>query len=700
LNDMTMADPQTVSLDRMGPVLVAIVDNPPVNALSHSVRAGLLAALDTFESSPQFKALVILCVGRTFVAGADIREFNQPLREPRLGVVIDRLDKCRKPVLAAMHGTALGGGLEVALACSYRLATADAQFGLPEVKLGLLPGSGGIVRLPRLVGLDLALTMISGGDRIGSAQALEYGLIDRIADGDLSDAALAFAQEIVDAGGAIRRTSDLPFPAVDAAALAASRAALARKYRGLEAPQLAVDLIEMAATTPFAEAAEKEYAACKALIASPQSKALRHLFAAERAAGKIDGIPAETRPRDIRKVAVVGPGTMGRGIAACLLDAGLPVTLIGKDDETLAAGVAGIRRLYDSSIKRGSLTEAARDERLARLTPTTSYDGLGDVDLTIEAVVEELDTKKLVFSRLDAALPARAIIASNTSFLDIEALAGAVGRPQNVAGMHFFNPANVMKLLENVRGAATAPDVLVTLMDMGRKLRKLPVLVGRSEGFVANRMLSKRTREAQFLLQDGATPQQVDRVLTRFGFPIGPFALADMAGMDIMAATRAARLARMSPREQGCSIVDELVAAGRLGQKTGAGYYRYGDDRKPEPDPAVDELLARHRAARGIARREIGDDEILERCLYAMVNEAEQILDDRAAARPGDIDVIWPSGFGWPKYLGGPMFWADQIGLGTIKAALDKYAGIVGAEYFTSAALIERLARDGRGFFG
>jgi 3-hydroxyacyl-CoA dehydrogenase len=691
-----MNEAQTVSLDRIGPVLVATIDNPPVNALSHSVRAGLLAAVDALEGSDA-KALVIVCAGRTFIAGADIREFNQPLREPRLGVVIDRLDKCGKPVIAAMHGTALGGGLEVALACSYRIAVKDAQFGLPEVKLGLLPGSGGIVRLPRLVGVDAALDMIASGDRIGAEQALGQGLIDRVAGDDLRGAAVAFAQEIIAAGGKLRRTSALPFPVLEAGALDAKRTALARKHKGFKAPLLTVDLIAMAAATPFEEAAEKEYEACKALIASPQSRALRHLFAAERAAAKVDGIPPEIRAREVREVAVVGPGTMGRGITVSFLDAGLPVTLVGKDGATLEAGIAAIRKIYDSAVKRGSLTETQRDERLARLTPATSYEELGNIDLAVEAVFEDIETKKLVFARLEAALPERAIIATNTSFLDIEELANAVSRPQNIAGMHFFNPANVMKLLENVRASATAPDVLLTIMETGKKLRKVPVLVGRSEGFVANRMLAKRTREAQFLLQEGATPQQVDKVLTGFGFPIGPFALADMVGMDIMAATRAARLASMSPREKGCTIVDELVAAGRLGQKSGAGYYRYGEDRRAEPDPAVDELLARHRAARGIEKREIGDEEILERCLYAMVNEAAKILDEGAAARAGDIDVIWTSGFGWPTYLGGPMFWADEIGIPRIKAALDRYAQLVGPEYFAPAGLIDRLAAaDGR----
>ena len=690
---------RTVSLELAGSVLVATISNPPVNALSHAVRAGLVDAVDRLETDAAAKALVIVCAGRTFIAGADIREFGKPLQEPRLGTLIERLDRCAKPVVAGMHGTALGGGLEIALACSYRVASADAHMGLPEVKLGLLPGSGGIVRLPRLIGVADALTMIAEGGQIGSKEARERGLVDEVANGDLKAAAVAFAEKVIADGAKVRRTSDIPVPAFDSGLLATRRAELGKKFKGFTAPQLAVDLIEMMATTPFAEAAEKEYAACKALIASPQSQALRHLFAAERAALKIDGVPEGTAPRDVKKVAVVGPGVMGRGIASCFLNIGLPVTLVGRSAESLDKAVAAIRKGYEGLVKRGSMTEADVDKRMALLRPTTSYDALGDVDLALEAVSENLDTKKDVFAKLSAALNERAIIATNTSFLDIEALASSARRPENVAGMHFFNPANVMKLLENVRASRTAPDVLATITAVGKKIGKVPVMVGRSEGFVANRMLSKRSREAQFLLEDGATPQQVDKVLAGFGFPIGPFALADLAGMDVMAAARAARKAGMTPREQACDIVDQLAAAGRLGQKTGAGYYRYGEDRKAQHDPAVDALLAAHRAARGFPHREITDQEILERCLFAMVNEAAKILDERAAARPGDIDVIWTNGFGWPTYLGGPMFWADQIGLPKVKAALERYSGLVGEEYFRPAALIERLVSEGRGFY-
>lgn len=691
---------KTVSVVKQGNILVATVDNAPVNALSHSVRVGLIEAVKALENDTEARAMVILCDGRTFIAGADIHEFKKPMVAPLLGEVIDTLDAATKPIVAAIHGTALGGGLEVALACSYRIALEGSKVGLPEVKLGILPGSGGTVRLPRLAGVEQALAMISEGGQISARDAREKGIVDEVVSGDLKVAAVAFAARVIADGAKLRRTSDLPVPAFDPAVLETSRAALAKKYKGFKAPLVAVDLIKMVTETPVGEAIALEYKTCKELLVSPQSKALRHIFAAEREALKIDGVDAEVKPREVKKVAIVGPGTMGRGIAACFLNIGIPVTLIGLTDEGLASATKAIGKIYEGSVKRGSLSTDEMQRRMALLSATTAYDGIGDVDLVIEAVTEQLDVKKDVFAKLDAVLRDDAILATNTSFLDIEELAASSKNPARVAGMHFFNPANVMKLLENVRAAKTAPDVLATTTALGKRLGKVPVMVGRSEGFVANRMLSKRTREAQFLLEDGATPQQVDRVLTAFGFPIGPFALADLAGMDIMAAARAARVARMSPREQQCNIVDRLVAAGRLGQKSGAGYYVYDENRKASHDPLVDELLDAHRKERGFTARTITDEEILERCLFAMVNEAANILDESAAARPGDIDVIWTNGFGFPTYLGGPMFYADQVGLPAVKAALDKYAGLVGDQYFKPAALIERLVAEGRGFYG
>lgn len=689
-----------VMLEEAGDLLVATVNNPPVNALSQAVRAGLLDAVNALQSRPAAKALVILCAGRTFIAGADITEFKDGPKEPRLGELIAALDATAKPIIAAVHGTTLGGGLEIALACSARIAAAGSKLGLPEVKLGILPGSGGTVRMPRLVGVEKALEMISGGDPITAEAALAIGLVDRIAEGDLRTAALRFAEAIIAEAKPPRRSSALDIAPVNPGFFDEKRAAFHKKYKDFNAPLVAIDLIEAAVNQPFEEAAEAEYRICKGLVATPQSQALRGLFKAERDAARVADLPEGTEARAVESVVVVGPGTMGRGISLAFLNAGIAVRLIGLNQEAVDKAAAFIRKNLEGLVKKGSLTAEALEARLERLSLATDYAGLGAADLAIEAVTEDLEVKRGVLAALDAALKPGAIIATNTSFLDIEALAEASGRPEDFVGMHFFNPANIMKLLENVRARRSAPDVLQTAMALGKRLGKIPVLVGRSEGFVANRMLSKRSREAQFLLEDGASPAQVDKVLAGFGFPIGPFALADLAGMDVMAAARAARKAGMTPREQACDIVDQLAAAGRLGQKSGAGYYLYGEDRKAQPDPAVETLLQAHRAARGFSARAIGDTEILERCLLAMVNEAARILDEGGAARASDIDVIWTAGFGWPRHLGGPMFWADQMGLPHVKARLEHYSQLVGAVYFKPAALIEKLAAEGGSFLG
>lgn len=697
---MTELTGMAVAIERRGDILVAKVNNPPVNALSQAVRAGLMTAVENLARDPAAKALVILCEGRTFIAGADITEFNTGPKEPHLGDVIKALDAAQKPVVAGLHGTALGGGLEVALACSSRVALSSAKMGLPEVKLGILPGSGGTLRLPRLVGAEKALDMISTGTPIAASEALAIGLVDALCDADLETATIARAQALVDAGGAVRRTSDLAIAPVAEDFFATKRQEFKKKHKGFNAPHVAIDLIEAATRLPFAEAVEAEYATCKALVSTPQSQALRGLFKAERDATKVAGLPEGTTPRKVENVAIIGPGTMGRGIAICFLNAGIGVTLIGLTPEALDKAQAFIRKSYDGQLRKGQIAEAEVEARMARLQLQTGYAGLEDVDLALEAVTEDMAVKCEVFAQLNAALRQGAIIATNTSFLDIEALAAASGRPQDFVGMHFFNPANIMKLLENVRTAQSAPDVLATAMALAKRLGKTAVMAGRSEGFIANRMLSKRSREAQFLLEDGASPQQVDKVLAGFGFPIGPFALADLAGMDVMAAARAARKAGMTPREQACDIVDQLVAAGRLGQKNGAGYYLYGEDRKPQPDPAVEAILQAHRDARGFGARQITDEEILERCLLAMVNEAAKILGEGGAARASDIDVVWTAGFGWPRHLGGPMFWADQMGIKAVKAKLDHYAELVGPEYFRPAPLVETLAAEGKSFLG
>ena len=692
---MTSTTPVVVA-SRRGSVLIAELANPPVNALSHAVRAGLSAALDAAERDDTIAGLVIAGRGRIFSAGADVTEFGRPPRAPWLGEIVARLDAFPKPVVAALHGSALGGGLELALASHARVAAPATKLGLPEVRLGILPGSGGILRLPRLIGVEAALQVIAEGRELSADNALGLGLLDEIAGGDLIDAACARAMALA-SRKALPRASDRPFPPFDEAAQADARTALAKRFRGREAPQRAVDLFAMAAATPFAEAVPLEYQACRALVASPQSRALRHVFAAERAVARPAAIPAGAAPRPVETIGVVGPGIMGRGIAIAMLDAGLPVILVGRARASLDAAVGLVEKHYEGLVRRGTLTEDARAERLSRLDAATSLSALSGCDLVVETISEVLAAKREAIAAIDGVIGDRAILVTNTSYLDVADLAAASRRPTTFAGMHFFNPANVMKLVEVVRTKDAAPDVLATLMALGKRLGKTAVLVGPSEGFVANRMLSKRTREALFLLQEGASPAQVDRVLTGFGFPVGPFALADMAGLELMAATRAARAAGMSERERGADIAETLVAAGRLGRKNGRGYYAYGADGRPADDPAVADLLAAHRASRGMATRAVADEEVLDRCLLALVNEGARLIGEGVVERASDIDVIWTTGLGFPAHLGGPMFRASELGLPTVLERLEHYAGLVGEPFFAPADLVRQLAAtDGR----
>jgi 3-hydroxyacyl-CoA dehydrogenase len=684
-------------MSRHGSVLVATIDSPPVNALSHAVRAGILGAIETLEGDAEVAALVITARGKQFCAGADVKEFGSPMFPPHLGEIIARLDSTKKPVVAAMQGSALGGGLELALACNARIANADAMLALPEVKLGILPGAGGVLRLPRLIGIDAALEVIAEGKQLGAARALELGLLDRVAQGDLLTEAVELANELA-RSGLQRRASDLPFPEFGPDKQTDARKALARKFKGREAPMTAIDLFSMAAQTPFAEAVRIESETCRSMLSSAQSRALRHIFAAERLAAKPAAIPANASPRDISLAGVVGEGTMGKGITIALLDAGLSVILVGRTEASTRHAREAIAKTLDGLIKRGSLTEEKKVERLARLRTAGSIADLAGADLVVETITEDMDSKLKVIAEIDAIVSHGAIIATNTSYLDIERLATATSRPENFAGLHFFNPANVMKLVEIVRTSQSSPEVLATLMALSKRLGKTPVLVGPSEGFVANRMLAKRTREGLFLLQEGATPAQVDRVLSGFGFPIGPFALADMAGLDVLAATRKARSAGMSMREREADIIETLVAAGRLGRKSGAGYYAYDADGKLADDPAVAELLGAHRAWRNIEPRTITDEEVLDRCLLAIINEGAKLLDEQVVERAGDIDVIWTSGLGFPAHLGGPMFWATETGLGAVRQKLDRYAAEVGDEFFRPSPTILKLADQGAGF--
>jgi len=688
-----------VTFTKQGRIGIATVDNPPVNALSYAVRSGLAAALEQANADPEVQAWIIVCTGRTFMAGADIREFGRPMQPPHLNELVTPLEASGKPLVAAIHGTALGGGLEVALACHFRVAVPSARFGLPEVKLGILPGAGGTQRLPRLVGVETALSMITEGSDIAASKAKSIGLIDAIIEGDLLAGAIAFTEALLDEGRPIRRTGGLTATVENPAIFDETKKALAKRQRGFEAPQKCVDAVKLAVDFPLAEGSRREHELCIALMQGAQSKAQRHAFFAEREVAKVPGLPDDTPLREVRTVAVAGPGAMGTGIALSFINAGFPVVLVGLDQPTLDKSIGTMRKILGSGIAKGTTTQEAVDAKIALVTPTTDYADLRDVDLVVEAVFEELATKKAVFATLGKVTKPGAILASNTSYLDIDQLAEASGRPGDVVGMHFFNPANVMRLLENVRGAKTAPDVLATVMRIGKAIKKVSVLVGISDGFVGNRMLAKRSREGMFLLEEGATPWQIDKVLYDFGFAMGPYQVADLAGIDIQYAARKARWDKLSEREHQANVVDQLYALGRYGQKTGAGYYTYDENRKSTPDPAVEALIVAHSAARGITRRPISDQEIRERLIYAMINEGAKILEEGVAARPVDIDVIWLTGFGFPVYLGGPMFFADQVGLKTVYDALLKYSDQVGAEFFKPSALLERLALAGKGFY-
>jgi 3-hydroxyacyl-CoA dehydrogenase len=690
----------TVSFALHDGIAVATIEHPPVNALSHAVREGLAATLERAERDPSVTALVILGGGRNFSAGADVREFGQPFKPPEFGAIIARVEGLNKPVIAALHGSALGGGLELALACHFRIALANTRLGFPEVKLGIIPGGGGTQRLPRLVPARAALAMIAEAKDLSATEAQRLGLIDECVSGELQASAIEFAQRVVREHRPPRRTGELAAVLDEPGVFEELTQSLARKQRGFAAPLEAVKAVRMAYELPLIQGLERELAMCMALLNGEQSRAQRHAFAAEREVARVPGLPADTRPREITAAAVVGAGTMGRGIAVCFANADIPVHLFTRTTRAADEARAALEKSYAGSVARGSLSQAQAAQRLALISTTQDEADLGAVDVVVEAIAEDRAAKQELFARLGRCARSGAILASNTSFLDLTTLATASGRPAEVAGLHFFNPAQAMRLLEIVRTESTSPEVSATLVGLGRRLGKISVLVGAAEGFVANRMLARRSREALFMLEEGALPEQVDRVLTEFGFPLGPFAVADLGGLDVVLATRRVRAAQLTARERSADLIEQLNALGRLGQKSGAGWYRYDDKRHAEPDPQVTELIIRHSAARGIARRALGDEEILERCLYAMINEGARLIEAGIVPRAQEIDVIWLHGFGFPAYRGGPMYYADQVGLERILARLERYRDEVGAEYFAPAPLIARLAGAGRGFYG
>ncbi|MCK7545317.1 3-hydroxyacyl-CoA dehydrogenase NAD-binding domain-containing protein [Marinobacter bryozoorum] len=691
-----------VTYNREGAIGVITVNYPPVNALGHAVRSGIQNAVKQGQDDADAKALLILAEGRTFMAGADIREFGKPMQEPGLPEVVNFIEASDKPVVAAIHGTALGGGLEVALGCHYRVAVPSAKVGLPEVKLGLLPGAGGTQRLPRLTGAQKALEMITTGDFVAAKDAQAVGIVDEVASSeDVKAAGLAFAQKVVDEGKPARRVSELT-DKLEAEkgsdVFDKFREGLKKKARGLLAPFKCTDAVEAAFTSAsFEEGMKRERELFGDLMESDQRAGLIHAFFAEREVSKVPGLPKDTPIRDIKKVGVIGAGTMGGGIAMNFANVGIPVTIAEVKQEALDKGLAIIRKNYENTAKKGRLTMEQVEERMSLISGTLTYDDFADVDLVIEAVFERMDIKKSIFSQLDEKCKPGAILASNTSTLDIDEIASATKRPEDVIGLHFFSPANVMKLLEIVRGEKTADDVKATAMNLAKRIKKVGVLVGNCHGFVGNRMLHKRGAEAMALVDDGAKPEQVDKVLTDLGFPMGQFAMGDLAGIDIGHSIREER--RKAGENVPPSWMDKLVEKGRLGQKTMAGTYKYEEgNRKPIPDPEVDEIIAEFRKEQGITPREVSDQEILERCMYVMINEGAKILDEGIADRSLDIDITWIYGYGFPAYRGGPMFWADQIGLDKILDAIKKYQKEVGGKQWEPSPLLEKLVAEGKKF--
>lgn len=674
-----MTSPITTTRD--GDVLIVVSNNPPVNALGAAVRTGLDAAIDEAAADDSIKAVVIACDGQTFFAGADITEFGKPPVEPLLPTLVDKIEASEKPVIAAIHGTALGGGCEVALACHYRIAVPSAKLGVPEVKLGLLPGAGGTQRLPRVAGVELALEMTAKGDPIPAKKALDAGLVDRLAGEDsLRADAVAYAREVA-AARPLPRASEKTATA-DASVFETFRKTNARRFRGFDAPAANIACVEKATQVPFAEGIQFEREQFMKLMFGVQSAAQRHIFFAERKASKIDDIPADIQLRDIKRVGVIGAGTMGGGISMNFLSAGIPVTIVEMQQDALDRGTGVMRKNYEASAAKGRMKPEQVEAAMGALTPTLALEDLADCDLIIEAVYENMDVKKELFGKLDKIAKPGAILASNTSYLNVDEIAASTSRPEDVVGMHFFSPANVMKLLEVVRGAKTAPDVLATVMKLAKKIRKVAVVAGVCHGFIGNRMLMPRQVEAMKLLMEGATPEQIDRVHVEFGMPMGPFQMSDLAGVDIGWHRDPNRIE---------SIRDALAAEKRWGQKTNAGFYDYDEKRNPSPSPRVAEIIEDFRKKTNTPQHEVTDEEIVERTLYPMVNEGALILEEGMAQRASDIDVVWIYGYGWPVYRGGPMFWADTEGLKKIVAGLEKHG-------FKVSTLLKDKAEKGERF--
>ncbi len=688
-----------VEYETHGAIALIALNNPPVNAMGVAVRQGIADALSQAENDADISAIVLIGRGRCFCGGADIREFGKPRQAPHLRDIIDQLEACPKPVIAAIHKTAIGGGCEIALGCHYRVGDSSAKFGLPEIKLGLLPGAGGTQRLPRLIGIEPALDIILSGDFVDAERAKELGFLDEIISGDLAQGAIDYANRLLAENKGVRPVRHMEIDATNTEEIFANiRKKIARRTRGLIAPERCIAAVESTLTSTLEDGLALERKYFDELVQSDQSKAQRHLFFAERQAHKIPGVPANTPTRDIKTAAVIGCGTMGRGITLALANGGIPVTVLETDQQALDNGLKMARGTYEASVKRGSLSQSDMEERLQRISGTIDYADIADADIVIEAVFEDMDLKKQIFNRLDEICKPGAILATNTSSLDINEIAALTNRPADVIGTHFFSPANIMKLMENVRGEKTSPEVIATVMKFTKTINKVGAMVGVCDGFVGNRMLYAYRTQAEFLLEEGALPHQIDKVIYDFGFPMGPFAMGDLAGLDVGYQVRKHRRKMKPSNDRYSFIADRIVEMDRFGQKNNKGWHLYEQgSRTPKPDPEIKKLIEGISAEQGITRRDISDKEILERCMYTLINEGAKILGEKIASQPSDIDLIWVYGYGFPIGKGGPMFYADNIGTRTIYEAMKKLNNEHG-DMLKPAPLLEELAKAGKSF--
>ncbi len=690
----------SASFEVKGSVAIITMQNPPVNGLGHATRSGIFDGLKKAMADKSIKAVVLTGAGKAFSGGADIREFNTPKSsaEPTLHTVIAALEAADKPVVAAVHSVAMGGGLELALGCHYRVASPRAQIALPEVKLGILPGAGGTQRLPRVLGVETALNMIVSGNPVPSEKLAHTKLFDQMIEGDLLSGALAFAEEVADRRPLPKvRDINVDYPNHEAF-FQFARNTVGAAAKNFPAPLKCVDCVAAAASMKFEDGLKLERQSFLALVQTPESKALRHFFFGERAASKISDVPADTPTRPIASATIIGAGTMGGGIAMNFANAGIPVTMLEMKQEALDKGLAIIRKNYENTMKRGRLTQAQVESRMALIKGTLSYDDIKNADIVIEAVFEDMAVKETVFKKLDEVMKPGAILASNTSTLDVNKIAAFTKRPQDVLGTHFFSPANVMKLLEIVRGAKTAKDVLATTMALAKTIGKTGVVSGVCDGFIGNRMIEQYSRQSGFLLEEGCLPEQVDKAIERFGFAMGPFRMIDMAGNDIAWAIRKRRYVE-HPEMKYSKTGDLLCEMGRFGQKTNAGWYDYKQgDRTPRPSQLVNDMIIKHSKDLGVERRKISDAEIVERLVYALVNEGAYLLEEGIAQRASDVDMVYLTGYGFPLYRGGPMFYADTVGLFNVVAAMEKFGRGYHGEFWKPAPLLARLAAEGKTF--